>query len=55
MATKVLVLLGTKKGAFILESDHERTSWQLRGPFCETWPMNHVVATVSHPGELSIR
>ena len=44
MAKKVLVLLGTKKGAFILESDAERRSWHLRGPFCETWPMNHVIA-----------
>jgi photosystem II stability/assembly factor-like uncharacterized protein len=44
MTAKVLVLLGTKKGAFILESGAERRSWRLRGPFCETWPMNHVVA-----------
>ena len=44
MATKVLILLGTKKGAFILESDALRSSWQLRGPFCETWPMNHAIA-----------
>jgi photosystem II stability/assembly factor-like uncharacterized protein len=43
MAKKVLVLVGTKKGAFIAESDAERRSWQLRGPFCETWPTNHVV------------
>jgi photosystem II stability/assembly factor-like uncharacterized protein len=44
MASKVLILLGTKKGAFILESDALRRSWQLRGPFCETWPLNHVIA-----------
>lgn len=44
MATRVLVLLGTKKGAFTLESDAARRSWSLRGPFCETWPMNHVIA-----------
>ncbi|HEX2478600.1 MAG TPA: hypothetical protein VHK45_04930, partial [Geminicoccaceae bacterium] len=44
MSTKVLILLGTKKGALILESDGDRRSWQLRGPFCETWPMQHVVA-----------
>src|SRR5258708_37732039 len=43
MAKKVLILVGTRKGAFILESDTQRNSWQLRGPFCETWPMNHVV------------
>jgi len=44
MMTKVLILLGTKKGAFILESDAARRAWALRGPFCETWPLNHVVA-----------
>ena len=44
MTEKVLVLLGTKKGAFILESDAARRSWQLRGPYCEHWPMNHVKA-----------
>ena len=43
MAAKVLVLLGTKKGAFIAESTDGRRSWSLRGPFCEMWPMNHVV------------
>jgi hypothetical protein len=44
MVKKVLILLGTKKGAFIMESDTRRRSWKLRGPFCETWPMNHVIA-----------
>ncbi len=42
MTTRVLVLLGTKKGAFILESDENRTDWHLRGPFCETWPIHHM-------------
>jgi photosystem II stability/assembly factor-like uncharacterized protein len=44
MTTKVLILLGTKKGAFIFESDAERRRWQQSGPFCETWPLNHVKA-----------
>lgn len=44
MAARVFVLLGTKKGAFILESDTRRRDWSLKGPFCETWPMNHVIA-----------
>jgi len=43
MVAKVLVLLGTKKGAFIAESMDGRRTWTLRGPFCEMWPMNHVV------------
>ena len=44
MPGKTLVLIGTKKGVFIAESDGARKDWALRGPFCETWPMNHVVA-----------
>lgn len=44
MAKKVLLLLGTKKGAFIMEGDGGRSSWALRGPYCEAWPINHLVA-----------
>jgi len=44
MAQKVLVLVGTRKGAFVIEGDARRSSWELRGPFCEAWPINHVVA-----------
>lgn len=44
MAEKTLVLIGTRKGAFVLESDAERRSWSLRGPYCDTWPTNHVIA-----------
>lgn len=43
MATRPLVLLGTKKGAFILEGDAGRKNWQLRGPFCEAWPIYHMM------------
>ena len=41
---KVLVLIGTKKGAFIAESDGERRQWTLRGPFCNHWPIHHLAA-----------
>ncbi len=44
MAKQVLILIGSKKGTFILEGDARRRSWALRGPFCEAWPINHVVA-----------
>jgi len=40
---KVEILVGTKKGAFILDSDAARQQWRVRGPFCETWPIHHVV------------
>ncbi|OAI42643.1 glycoside hydrolase [bacterium SCGC AG-212-C10] len=37
-----LLLVGTKKGLFILESDDARSSWEMRGPYCEFWPINDV-------------
>ena len=43
MAERVLVLIGTKKGAFIAESDAARRDWRLHGPFCEAWPILHVI------------
>lgn len=39
----VIILVGTKKGAFLIEGDAARRSWELRGPFCETWPIHHVI------------
>lgn len=42
MTTRVLILVGTKKGGFILESDERRAAWTLRGPFCEVWPIYHM-------------
>ena len=42
--TKVLLLIGTKKGVFLVQSDAARAAWAISGPFCETWPINHAVA-----------
>lgn len=44
MPKNVHLLVGTNKGAFIFDGDSNRQSWTLRGPFCEAWPINHVVA-----------
>lgn len=41
MAKKVVLLVGTKKGLFLAESDEQRASWDVRGPFCDAWPVNH--------------
>jgi photosystem II stability/assembly factor-like uncharacterized protein len=43
MVRQVVVLLGTRKGLFILSSDADRRDWDIAGPFCENWPMNHVI------------
>src|SRR5580765_3429598 len=39
---RTLLLVGTRKGAFFLESHYRRT-WELRGPFCEGWPVYHAI------------
>ncbi len=43
MAARIRILLGTRKGLFILESGPDRRRWELRGPFCETWPIHHAI------------
>ena len=40
---KTILLVGTRKGLFLLESDETRRDWELRGPFCEGWPVNHAI------------
>ena len=43
MAKRVRLLVGTKKGAFILESDEARRDWSVRGPLCEGWPVHDII------------
>jgi photosystem II stability/assembly factor-like uncharacterized protein len=35
-----MLLVGTSKGAFILDGDADRSSWSIRGPLCEGWPIH---------------
>src|SRR2546421_2230868 len=37
-----LLLVGTRKGCFVLESE-DRRDWRIRGPYCENWPIYHAV------------
>ena len=41
--SRTVVLAGTRKGAFLLESDEGRRDWQVRGTFCESWPVYHAI------------
>ncbi len=41
--SKTVLLVGTRKGCFVLESDESRREWELRGPFCEGWPIYHAI------------
>ncbi len=37
-----MLLVGTRKGCFVLESE-DRREWNLRGPYCDGWPIYHAV------------
>jgi photosystem II stability/assembly factor-like uncharacterized protein len=41
--SKTVLLVGTRKGCFLLESDENRRDWEVRGPFCEGWPIYHAI------------
>ncbi|HEV8402277.1 MAG TPA: sialidase family protein [Candidatus Limnocylindrales bacterium] len=43
MSKRVRLLVGTKKGAFILDSDEARTDWSIKGPLCEAWPVHDMI------------
>src|SRR3954463_5992575 len=40
---RTLLLVGTRKGLCALESDEARAKWELRGPYCEGWPVYHAI------------
>ncbi len=40
--SKVRVLVGTKKGAFILTADGKRKDWHVSGPHVAGWEIYHV-------------
>ena len=40
--SKSVLLVGTRKGLFVLESG-DRRDWSVRGPYCESWPIYHAV------------
>lgn len=43
MAERTMLMISTRKGLFLLESDDARREWSMRGPFCEGWPVYHAV------------
>jgi len=40
---QTVLLVGTRKGCFVLQSDENRRDWEVRGPFCEAWPIYHAM------------
>ena len=50
--SKVRVLVGTRKGAFILESDGQRQHWSISGPHFAGWEIYHLKASPVDPNRL---
>jgi len=48
----VRVLVGTKKGAFVLESDGKRAAWEVKGPFFAGWEIYHVKGSPVNPDRI---
>lgn len=48
----VRVLVGTRKGAFILTSDAKRQKWQVAGPFFGGWEIYHLKGSPVDPNRL---
>lgn len=49
---KVRVLVGTRKGAFILTSDEKREKWQIDGPHFAGWEIYHLKGSPADPDRI---
>ncbi len=49
---KVRVLVGTKKGAFILTADGKRQNWEVSGPHFAGWEMYHLKGSPVDPNRI---
>ncbi len=52
--SKVRVLVGTHKGAFILSSDGKRKSWEVSGPFFAGWEIYHMKGSPVDPNRIYV-
>jgi photosystem II stability/assembly factor-like uncharacterized protein len=50
--SKVRVLVGTKKGAFILTADGKRKNWKVSGPHFAGWEIYHVKGSAADPNRI---
>ena len=50
--SKVRVLVGTKKGAFVLSSDGKRQKWDVSGPLFTGWEIYHMKGSPADPNRL---
>ncbi len=42
-ATRTTLLVGTTKGAFLISGGTDRSGWAVGGPYCNGWPINHMI------------
>jgi BNR/Asp-box repeat len=47
--SNVRVLVGTRKGAFVLTADAQRQQWDISGPHFAGWEIYHVAASPAYP------
>lgn len=50
--SEVRVLVGTRKGAFILTSDGKRENWEVSGPHFAGWEIYHIKGSPANPNRL---
>jgi photosystem II stability/assembly factor-like uncharacterized protein len=50
--SQVRVLVGTRKGAFVLTSDGKREKWDVSGPHFAGWEIYHLKGSPADPGRL---
>jgi hypothetical protein len=50
--SRVRVLVGTRKGAFILTSDGTRKEWDVTGPYFGGWEMYHIKGSPADPNRI---
>ncbi|HWG59013.1 MAG TPA: hypothetical protein VN661_08200 [Candidatus Acidoferrales bacterium] len=50
--SRVRVLVGTRKGAFILSSDGKRQHWEVSGPHFAGWPVYHAKGSPVDPNRI---
>jgi hypothetical protein len=50
--SRVRILVGTRKGAFILTSDGARRQWEIRGPLFGGWEIYHMKGSPADPGRI---
>jgi hypothetical protein len=52
--SRVRVLVGTKKGGFILTADGKRETWEVEGPLFAGWEVFHITGSPADPNRIYV-